>query len=40
MNKIIKKINESSKIDLRFYTSPDGDSLGSSMAFLQGLRTL
>ena len=40
MNKIIEKINESSKIALSFHTSPDGDSLGSSLAFLQGLRTL
>lgn len=40
MNKIIEKINESSKIALSFHTSPDGDSIGSSLAFLQGLRTL
>ena len=40
MNNILDKIKESSKIALSFHTSPDGDSLGSSLAFLQGLRTL
>ncbi|MHC1683193.1 MAG: bifunctional oligoribonuclease/PAP phosphatase NrnA [Clostridiaceae bacterium] len=37
---IINKINESSKIALSFHTSPDGDSTGSSLALMQGLRSI
>lgn len=38
LNDIINKINESSKIALSFHSSPDGDSIGSSLALMQGLR--
>ncbi|MDW8801019.1 bifunctional oligoribonuclease/PAP phosphatase NrnA [Clostridium sp. A1-XYC3] len=38
MNDILKKIKESNRIAITFHTSPDGDSLGTSLALLQGLR--
>lgn len=37
MNDILKKIKESNRIAITFHTSPDGDSLGTSLALLQGL---
>lgn len=37
MNDILSKIKESSRIAITFHTSPDGDSIGSSLALLQGL---
>lgn len=37
INSIIKKIHESKNIGITCHTSPDGDSLGSSLALLQGL---
>jgi phosphoesterase RecJ-like protein len=40
MNDILKKIMESNRIAITFHTSPDGDSLGSSLALMQGLRKL
>ncbi|ADL51534.1 DHH family phosphoesterase [Clostridium cellulovorans] len=40
MNQILKKIKESKKIAVSFHTSPDGDSIGSSLGLLLGLRTL
>lgn len=40
MNDILKIIKESKKIAISFHTSPDGDSLGSSLGLLQGLRKL
>lgn len=38
MNQIINSIKEYRKIAITFHTSPDGDSLGSSLALMQGLR--
>lgn len=40
MEKVIKAIKDSSHIGITFHQSPDGDSIGSSLALLQGLRTL
>ncbi|MBU5482788.1 bifunctional oligoribonuclease/PAP phosphatase NrnA [Clostridium sp. MSJ-11] len=40
MNNILKIIKESKKIAISFHTSPDGDSLGSSLGLLQGIRKL
>ncbi|WP_142415245.1 DHH family phosphoesterase [Hathewaya massiliensis] len=40
LNKIVDKIKNSNKIGITFHTSPDGDSLGSSLALLQILRKL
>lgn len=40
MNQIINKILSSNNIAITFHTSPDGDSLGSSLALLQALRAL
>ena len=40
MNQILKKIKESKKIAVSFHTSPDGDSIGSSLGLLIGLRAL
>ncbi|OFI07731.1 bifunctional oligoribonuclease and PAP phosphatase NrnA [Clostridium acetireducens DSM 10703] len=40
MNSILKTIRESNEIAITFHTSPDGDSLGSSLALMQGLRKL
>lgn len=40
MNNILKKIKESNKIAITFHVSPDGDSLGSSLALLQGLKKI
>ncbi|WP_291573325.1 DHH family phosphoesterase [Clostridium sp. UBA4548] len=40
MNNILKAIKESQNIAITFHTSPDGDSLGSATALLQGLRAL
>lgn len=40
MNNIFKLIKDSKKIAITFHTSPDGDSLGSATALLQGLRAL
>lgn len=40
MEKIIKAIKGSSQIGITFHQSPDGDSIGSSLALLQGLRKL
>lgn len=37
---IIELINGSSKIALSFHISPDGDSTGSSLALMQGLRSI
>lgn len=40
MNKILGKIKESNRIAITFHASPDGDSLGSSLALMQGLRKI
>ena len=40
MNNILEKIKESNRIAITFHTSPDGDSLGTSLALLQGLRKM
>ncbi|MBC2578911.1 bifunctional oligoribonuclease/PAP phosphatase NrnA [Clostridium sp. DJ247] len=40
MNDIIKIIKESDRIAITFHTSPDGDSLGTSLALMQGLRKI
>lgn len=40
MNNILGKIKESNKIAITFHTSPDGDSLGSSLALMQGLHKI
>ncbi|MCR1933958.1 DHH family phosphoesterase [Clostridium tepidum] len=39
-NDILDKIKESNSIAITFHTSPDGDSLGSALGLLQGLRKL
>ncbi len=39
-NDILDKIKESNSIAITFHTSPDGDSLGSALGLLQGLREL
>lgn len=40
MNNILGKIKDSSRIAITFHTSPDGDSLGSSLALMQGLQKI
>lgn len=40
MNNILGKIKESNKIAITFHVSPDGDSLGSSLALMMGLRKI
>ncbi|AWI04004.1 DHH family phosphoesterase [Clostridium drakei] len=40
MNNILKKIKESNRIAITFHESPDGDSLGSALALMQGLNKL
>ena len=40
MNNILGKIRESNKIAITFHVSPDGDSLGSSLALMQGLKKI
>lgn len=40
IDEIIKAINESSKIAITFHESPDGDSIGSSLALLNALRKI
>lgn len=40
LNSIVDKIKNSNKIGITFHTSPDGDSLGSSLGLLQILRKL
>jgi phosphoesterase RecJ-like protein len=40
MNNILKRIKESNRIAITFHESPDGDSLGSSLALMQGLRKI
>ena len=40
MNDILQTIQGSKKIGISFHTSPDGDSLGSSLGLLQGVRKL
>jgi Exopolyphosphatase-related proteins len=40
MNNILGKIKESNRIAITFHTSPDGDSLGSSLALMQGLQKI
>jgi bifunctional oligoribonuclease and PAP phosphatase NrnA len=40
INEIIDKIKSANKIGITFHSSPDGDSLGSSLALLIGLRKL
>ncbi|MDP4144362.1 MAG: bifunctional oligoribonuclease/PAP phosphatase NrnA [Bacillota bacterium] len=40
VNNIINKIKKASKIALTFHVSPDGDSIGSSLAFMLGLRSI
>jgi bifunctional oligoribonuclease and PAP phosphatase NrnA len=37
---IIKSLSESTKVAITFHISPDGDSLGSSLALMLGLRKL
>lgn len=37
MNRIVSTLLESNKIGISFHTSPDGDSIGSSLALMQGL---
>ncbi|EJO5348171.1 bifunctional oligoribonuclease/PAP phosphatase NrnA [Clostridium botulinum] len=39
-NDILNKIMESNSIAITFHTSPDGDSLGSALGLLQGIRKL
>ncbi|WP_138205661.1 DHH family phosphoesterase [Haloimpatiens lingqiaonensis] len=38
MNDILKKISESENIVITFHESPDGDSIGTSLALMQGLK--
>lgn len=40
MNSILNEIKKSNKIAITFHTSPDGDSLGSSLALLSGLASV
>lgn len=40
INEVIGKILSNNNIAITFHTSPDGDSIGSSLALLQALRTL
>lgn len=40
VNRIIDKIMKSNKIAITFHVSPDGDSIGSSLGLLYGLRSL
>lgn len=40
LNDVINKINESSKVALSFHASPDGDSVGASLALMNGLRSV
>ena len=40
MNKILDHIKESDTIGITFHTSADGDSIGSSLSLLQGIRKL
>lgn len=40
INNIIDKIKTSKKIGITCHTSPDGDSIGSSLALMQGISTL
>ncbi len=40
MNDILSKIRESNRIAITFHVSPDGDSIGSSLALLQGLLSI
>lgn len=40
IKEIVDLISQSKKIGITFHTSPDGDSLGSSLALMQGLRKL
>lgn len=40
MNDILSKIKESNRIAITFHASPDGDSIGSSLALLQGLLSI
>lgn len=40
INDIISSLTQSKKIGITFHTSPDGDSLGSSMALMHGLNKL
>ncbi|EFG89605.1 DHHA1 domain protein [Clostridium carboxidivorans P7] len=40
MNNNFKKIKESNRIAITFHESPDGDSLGSALALMQGLNKL
>jgi phosphoesterase RecJ-like protein len=40
MNDIISLLRKSNKIAITFHTSPDGDSLGSSLALMLGLKKL
>ena len=39
-NKILDLIKESRKIALTFHVSPDGDSIGSTLALYQGISSL
>lgn len=39
-NDILNKIKKSNSIAITFHTSPDGDSLGSALGLLQGIRKL
>lgn len=40
LKEVIKTLKNSQRIGISFHTSPDGDSLGSSLALLQILREL
>ena len=40
MNKVVEILNKSKKIGITFHVSPDGDSLGSSLALMLGLKKL
>lgn len=40
MNNILRAIKENQKIGITFHSSPDGDSLGSALGLLLGLRKL
>lgn len=40
VNDIIDKIKSSKKIAITFHVSPDGDSIGASLGFLYGLRSI
>lgn len=40
MNNILNELKKSNKIGITFHTSPDGDSLGSGLALMAGLKNM